>query len=87
MNEQELRKRLENAVRGRVIHPPGTASLVAELLATADALKNVAQQIDRLDRDKHPAVCGTEEAVILHCSGPLVAQALEALAQRLTLEK
>jgi hypothetical protein len=59
------------------------ARLAIEIYATADSLYTIAQQIDRLDRDRHPAVCGSDEAVIVHCGAATIAQALETLAQRL----
>jgi hypothetical protein len=60
-----------------------TARFAIEIFATADSLQIIAQQIDRLDRDRHPAVYGTDKAVIVYCSAATIAQALEALAQRL----
>jgi hypothetical protein len=59
------------------------ARLAIEIFATADSLFTIAQQIGRLDRDRHPAVCGSDEAVIVYCSAAIVAAALETLAQRL----
>jgi hypothetical protein len=60
-----------------------TARLAIEAFATADALHTIAQQIDRLDHDRHPAVCSSEESVLIHCGAPIVAEALESIAQRL----
>jgi hypothetical protein len=60
-----------------------TARLAIEIFATADALYTIAQQIDRLDRDRHPAVCGSDEAAIVRGIGNTVADALETIAQRL----
>jgi hypothetical protein len=57
--------------------------LALELLATVDALRNVLHQIDRLHRDGHSAVADCPEAVILYCSAPSIALALETLAERL----
>ncbi len=57
-----------------------TRLLAVELLAVADALRSVAQRIDRLDRaDRINGV----EAVVLHCNSPSVVEALESLAQEL----
>jgi hypothetical protein len=47
------------------------------------AAYTIAQQIDRLDRDRHPAVCGSDEAVIVRGIGNTVAATLETIAQRL----
>jgi hypothetical protein len=60
-----------------------TARLAIEIYATADSLFTIVQQIDRLDRDRHPAVCGSDEAVIVRGIGNTVAEALETIAQRL----
>jgi hypothetical protein len=59
------------------------ARLAIEIFATADSLHTIAQQIDLLDRDRYPSVCGNEEAILIHCGAPIVAKALETIAQRL----
>ena len=61
--------------------------LAYELLASADALRECARQVDRLDRGGHPLVHGTDEATILHTSAPLVADAMLRLAARMAITK
>ncbi len=57
--------------------------LAAELLATADALRQVRGQLVRLGFEAHPAVAGTPEARLVLVEGLDVAAALETLAGRL----
>jgi hypothetical protein len=65
----------------------GTPRLSAELMATADALRHVGQQVDRLERDGHQAVAGSTEATVLAANGPPVVAALESLAERLAIQQ
>jgi hypothetical protein len=57
-----------------------TQLLAVELLAVADALRSVAQRIDRLYRADR--IDGTE-VVVIHCNSPSLVEALESLAQKL----
>ena len=61
--------------------------LAYELLASADALRECARQVDRLDHGGHPLVHGTDEAAVLHCNAPLVADAMLRLAARMAITK
>lgn len=65
--------------------PNGNPRLAVEILATADALRNVSRQIERLERAGHPAVTSSTEAAIIASNGPPLVEALEALAARLAL--
>jgi hypothetical protein len=56
-----------------------TQKTAVECLQVSDALRLVVVQIDRLDRERHPGVCGSEAVAVLHCTGPIVAHALEDL--------
>lgn len=66
--------------------PNHTPRIAGELLVTADALRQVASQIEFLERAGHAGVAGTAEAVIVACNAPPVIQALETLGQRLAIE-
>jgi hypothetical protein len=57
--------------------------LAQELLATADALRTAAVDIQQLDSASHPAVVGTLEAAVVHAYARPIADALKALAARL----
>ena len=65
--------------------PNGSPRLAVEILATADALRNVSRQIDRLERAGHPAVASSAEAAVIASNGPTLVEALETLAERLAI--
>jgi hypothetical protein len=69
------------------MQPDNKPRLSSELLAVADALRHVADQVLQMQRDEHPAVSGTLEATVLTCNVPPVVAALESLSQRLAIQE
>jgi hypothetical protein len=57
--------------------------IASELLAVADALRQVRSQLCRLVAEAHPAVTGRPETSVAVVAGLDVIDALEALAGRL----
>jgi hypothetical protein len=60
--------------------------IAMELLASADALRECALTIERLDRSGFPGVAGTGEAAAVRLNTRLVSDALVTLATRLAKE-
>ncbi len=67
--------------------PNNSPRLSAEMMAAADALRNISQHVERLERAGHTAVAGSAEAAVIACNAPPVVEALDSLAQRLAIQE
>ncbi len=65
----------------------GSTRLSAELLTTADALRHVRSRLEELVRMGHPALTSSHEVIVLLVEAPIVATALQDLAEQLAIEE
>ncbi len=63
----------------------GSTRLSAELLTTADALRHVRSRLEELVHMGHPALVSSHDVIVLLVETPIVATALQDLAESLAI--
>lgn len=65
----------------------GSTRLSSELLATAGALRRIRGRVEELVRMGHPGVSSSHEVIVLLIEVPILATALDRLAETLAIEE